>query len=117
MRMSYPTLQEMKAYTCKHCLNSAKYKIHDNDSTGIDVVYYLCSSHYADLVHEQHKEHRECRCDWCGSTKDDQLIETERWGEITGRIYRVCTVCMVQQDELMANDFDDEDEDPNEGLY
>ena len=119
MHITTPTLQEMKAYQCAHCPLTPKFKVHDTSGLGLPQVTYLCTSHYTDFKHELAKKHQETRCEWCGSTKDQHLTQTIRWGESTGVHYQVCSVCLTRQDELIADEFEDADidEDPNEGLY
>lgn len=108
-------LQEMKNYTCSRCHLNPTYKVSYFDVDGIRRAEYYCKGHYGDFIAEENKPEQPNGCEWCGST-DVHYHDVERFGETTGKTYKVCTPCKDRQEaeisEQFAEDDLDEGEDP-----
>lgn len=108
-------LQEMKNSTCSRCHLNPTYKVSYFDVEGIRRSAYYCKGHYRDFLIEEQEPPEVSGCDWCGSI-DVNYHQVERFGESTGKVYKVCTPCHDRQElniaEQFADDNNDEGEDP-----
>ncbi|ARV77486.1 hypothetical protein FDI21_gp225 [Pseudomonas phage Noxifer] len=111
MRARCTTMQEMKAYTCEEsgCNFRPSYQVMDTDSGGCATTKYLCNDHYADFQHQQVQAHTKEYCELCGNP-DTEFFDSPKFDDANpGKIYRVCSGCKAEQEELAREEFEEEE--------